>query len=136
MQANRVMRCVFLAAAAIVLAQMPTTPVRAQQDIVARGHITEVDIEQRRRFKQLESPGQAPLSREQVIDELIEEKFKIRQWGMRVSDQQVEDAYAEMATRMGRTATQVTEDLARRDIDVKTLKHRIRADLPGRERCT
>jgi len=75
------------------------------------------------------SPGQAPSSREQVIDELIEEKLKIRQWGRRVSDQQVEDAYAQMATRMGRTATQVTEDLARQDIDVATLKHRIRADL-------
>ena len=58
----------------------------AQQDIGGNKPITEFDIEQRSKLKQL-SPGNAP-SRAQVIDELRNEKLKVqeaRKFGVTVS---------------------------------------------------
>ncbi len=124
MQTNWVARCAFGITATIIMAQSPTSPADAQQ------RVTETEIEQRMKLKQL--TVKAAPSREQVIDELIEEKFKIehaRRRGEEVSDQAVDQAYAEIARRMGQTAEQLTEDLARKGVDVETLKHRIRAAL-------
>jgi peptidyl-prolyl cis-trans isomerase SurA len=75
----------------------------------------------------------------QVIDELRREKARIReakQFGIEISDAEVDEAYANMAARMRFTADQLTQQLARSGIDVATLKHRIRAGLawPGHQR--
>src|SRR5262245_50891758 len=129
MQTNWVVRCALVAAAAIVIVQMAGGPVGAQEDIGGREAITEAEIEQRTKFNELTGK---PASRDQVVDELREEKRKIREgrrWGLEASDQEVDIAYAQMARRMGRTAEQLTEILAQKGIDAATLKHRIRADI-------
>jgi peptidyl-prolyl cis-trans isomerase SurA len=133
MQSHWVMRCACVVAAAIVIAQVPSSRAGAQQDIIGRETITEAEIEQRTKFKQL--TGQSAPSRDQVIDELGEEKLKIqhaRRWGEGVTDQEVDEAYAQMARRMGQTAEQITQSLARHGIGAETLKHRIRADIASR----
>jgi peptidyl-prolyl cis-trans isomerase SurA len=71
-------------------------------------------------------------SREEVIDELRKEKLKIseaRKFGVEVSDAEVDEVYATMASRMRLKPEQLTQQLARSGVDVDTLKHRIRADM-------
>ena len=124
MQSNWVVRCAFVAAGVFVFAQMPPSRAGAQETI------SETEIEQRTKFKEL--TGKATPSREQVIDELSEEKFKIayaRRWGEAATEKEVDQVYAQMAARMGWTAEQLTQNLALKEIDAKTLKHRIRAEI-------
>jgi hypothetical protein len=46
-----------------------------------------------------------------------------------LSDSEVDEVYAAMASRMRLTSEQMTEQLARAGINADTLKHRIRADI-------
>jgi peptidyl-prolyl cis-trans isomerase SurA len=108
------------------------TPAAAQQVVVIvnGAPITTYDVEQRIRFDTLAS-HKAP-SRQDVIQELIDEKLKIqvgRKYKLEVEDSQVETAYANMASRMHLSPTQLTEALAHQNIDAQTLKAKIRADI-------
>jgi peptidyl-prolyl cis-trans isomerase SurA len=137
MQTIWVARCACVVVAAIVIAQMPMSRVGAQEDSIGRETTTGAEIEQRTKLRQL--TGQPALSRDQVIDELREEKLKIREgrrWGLGVSDHEVESAYAQLAARMRWTAEQLAQNLAQRGIDADTLKHRIRADIVWRQYLT
>ena len=92
--------------------------------------ITALDIEQRAKLNQL-STHKAP-ARQDVIDELIIEKLKIREgkkWGLEASDAEVDSAFATMAGRMRMNSDQLTHELAKSGVNAATLKHRIRADL-------
>lgn len=92
--------------------------------------ITALDIEQRSKLTQLST--QKPPPRQEVIEELIAEKLKIREakrWQLDVSDTDVAAALASMAGRMRLTPEQLTAQLARSGINIATLKHRIRADI-------
>jgi parvulin-like peptidyl-prolyl isomerase len=123
MQTNWGMRCAFLVATIVVVAQ-PGFPA----DVEA---ISRFAVDQRIKFKQLASPGSAP-SRDEVFDELLKEWETInrsRKAGIWVSDSVVEQAYAQIAVRMQLTAEQLTRRLARSGIRAHTLKHRIRADI-------
>jgi peptidyl-prolyl cis-trans isomerase SurA len=91
--------------------------------------ITELEIQQRSRLT--EHGGKAP-AREDVIDELRKEKLKIneaRASGVEISDSEVDEAYARMASRMRLTPEHLTGQLARSGVHVDTVKHRIRADM-------
>ena len=82
---------------------MPATGARAQQVVViVNGEpITALDIEQRSKLNQL-STHKAP-ARQEVLDELINEKLKVREakkLGLDVSNAEVDNAYASMASRM------------------------------------
>jgi peptidyl-prolyl cis-trans isomerase SurA len=97
--------------------------------IVNGDPITAIDIEQRMKFTQL-STQKAP-SRTDVINELIDEKLKIREgkrWGVELTDAEIDSQYAGMAGRMRQTAEQLTQNLARSGVHPNTLKSRIRAD--------
>ena len=119
-------------AAVMLVGSMLAGPAFAQQ--VVRGidgeFITEREIEQRSNLTRV-SKGQTP-SREEVIAELRREKLRVREakkFGLEVADSEVDEFYANLASRMRLTAEQLTQQLARSGVDVDTLKHRIRADI-------
>lgn len=92
--------------------------------------ITAIDVDQRSKFLVL--TGQKQVPRQQVLDQLIDEKLKIREgkrWGIDVSDKEVNSSYARMAQGMRRSADQLTKELAQKGINASTLKARIRADI-------
>lgn len=122
-----------LTAAVLVLgAAVLATTARGQQVVViVNGEpITALDIEQRAKLIQL-STNKAP-TRHEVLDELINEKLKVREarkWGLEIPSSEIETAYATMASRMRLTPEQLTEHLAKSGVNVATLKARIKADI-------
>jgi peptidyl-prolyl cis-trans isomerase SurA len=122
-----------LAATLLLLtASLAATAVHAQQVVVVvNGEpITALDIEQRSKLTQLSTHKAPP--RQDVIDELIYEKLKVREakkFGLDVSTGEVDGAFASMASRMRYTPEQLTQTLANAGVNVATLKARIKADL-------
>jgi peptidyl-prolyl cis-trans isomerase SurA len=126
--------CRKLVTATIVVfgASLLATTVSAQQVVViVNGEpITALDIEQRTKLNQLSTHKTA--ARQEILDELINEKLKVREakkWGLEISSSEVETAYASMASRMRLTAAQLTEQLAKSGVNAATLKARIKADI-------
>jgi peptidyl-prolyl cis-trans isomerase SurA len=116
----------------LLAALAPATIAFAQQVVViVNGEpITALDIEQRSKLNQL-SAHKTP-TRQEIIDELINEKLKVREakkWGLDVPNSEVDAAYASMASRMRLTAEQLTQQLAKSGVNAATLKARIRADI-------
>src|SRR4030081_1638042 len=96
-------RALLVAAMMVVAVPMLATPVHAQQVVViVNGDpITALDIEQRTKLTQL-STHKTP-TRQEVLDELINERLKVREakkWGLEVPSSEVDNAYASMAKRM------------------------------------
>ena len=111
---------------------MLATAANAQQVVViVNGEpITALDIEQRSKLILL-STHKAP-ARQEVLDELINEKLKVKEakkFGLEIPSSEVDTAYASMAGRMRITADQLTEQLAKSGIHASTLKARIKADI-------
>jgi peptidyl-prolyl cis-trans isomerase SurA len=125
-------RTVLLAGALAVAALVPASTANATQIVLlVNGEpITALDIEQRIKLTQLSTQKAPP--RQQVIEELITEKLKIREakrWGLEIAESDVDTALSGMAGRMRLTTEQLTAQLARSGVHVATLKHRIRADI-------
>ncbi|MBK5960773.1 hypothetical protein CCR97_21570 [Rhodoplanes elegans] len=119
-------------AAAIVLSIGSVVPAAAQNVIVMvnGSPITSFDIEQRQKFSMLVTRKAS--TREEVIEELIDERIKIdaaRRFTMNISDSDVDSSYADMAQRMRLSPEQLTATLAQNGIQPGTLKSRIRADI-------
>ena len=116
--------CVFAAIAA------PSRALAQHVVLVVNGEvITDYDIEQRTKFNTL-SNHKTP-ARQDVIEELIDEKLKVqigRRYKIEISDSEVDSSYADMAKRMHMTSDQLTQMLTQGGVDSKTLKARIRAD--------
>ena len=92
--------------------------------------ITAIDIEQRSKFLMMTGQKQPP--RQEVLDQLIDEKLKVREgkrWGMDIPNSEVDGNYARMARGMGKSPEQLTQKLAQKGINASTLKARIRADI-------
>jgi peptidyl-prolyl cis-trans isomerase SurA len=124
-------RLVF-SAALIVLASAAVTGASAQQIVVVVNGdpITALDIEQRTKLMQIS--GQKTATRQQVLEELINEKLKVKEakkYGLEVPDSEVDQSFATMASRMRSTPDQLTQALSKAGIHVNTLKARIRADM-------
>jgi peptidyl-prolyl cis-trans isomerase SurA len=107
-------------------------PARAQNVVVmVNGEpITNYDIDQRTKLTVL-STRKAP-SRQQVLDELIEEKLKIKEakkFGVDPSASDIDQAYASMSSRMRLSAEQLTKTLDAQGIRPETLRSRIKADM-------
>jgi len=114
---------VFLACAA---------PARAQTVIVmVNGEpITEYDIDQRTKLNFLTTHKQS--SRQDVINELIDEKVKIKEakkFGVDPTSSDIDQAYGQMAGRMRITSDQLTKSLEGQGIRPDTLKSRIKAEM-------
>ncbi len=103
----------------------------AQVVVLVNGDpITALDIEQRSKLIQL-SNHKTP-TREEVLDELINERLEIKEakkYTLEASDADVDNAYAAMAGRMHITPDQLTEALAKGGVRPETLKMRIRAEI-------
>ena len=113
-------------------ASMLATAAGAQQVVViVNGEpITALDIEQRTKLNQL-STHKTP-ARQEILDELINEKLKVREakkFGLEIPSSDVDSAYASMASRMRITPEQLTEQLAKSGVNAATLKARIKADI-------
>jgi peptidyl-prolyl cis-trans isomerase SurA len=92
--------------------------------------ITNYDIEQRSKLDFLSTHQK--LTRQQVIDELIDQKVKIReakQFGIDPGASDVDSAFSEMSGRMHITADQLSKSLESQGIRPETLKERIKADM-------
>jgi peptidyl-prolyl cis-trans isomerase SurA len=92
--------------------------------------ITALDIEQRSKLTQLSTHKAPP--RQEIIDELITEKLKVREarkYGLELPSSEIDSAYATMASRMRMTPDQLTATLAKSGLTPTTLKDRIRADM-------
>ena len=92
--------------------------------------ITNFDIEQRSKLNFLST--HKPQVRKQVIDELIDEKIKIREgkkYSIDPSSSDIDGLYAGMSSAMHITPDQLTKSLASPGIRPETLKQRIRAEM-------
>jgi peptidyl-prolyl cis-trans isomerase SurA len=92
--------------------------------------ITNYDIEQRTKLTTL-STHKAP-TRQEVIEDLINEKVKIREakkFGVDPSASDIDSSYAGMSQRMRITTEQLTESLEKQGIRPDTLKARIKAEM-------
>ena len=127
----RRLSAVILGCAATLALMGCGSPVHAQVAVMVNGEpITNYDIEQRGKLITLSS--HKPADRQQVIDELIDEKVKIREgkkFGIDPSVADVDQSYGTMATRMRITAEQLTKSLEGQGIRPDTLKSRVRADM-------
>ena len=128
----RRLSALILGGMAVVLIVATPSPARAQQVVVmVNGEpITNFDIEQRSKLTML-STHKMP-ERQDVINELIDEKVKIREgkkFSIDPSASDVDQSYAGMSGRMRITPDQLTKTLEAQGIRAETLKARIRADM-------
>jgi peptidyl-prolyl cis-trans isomerase SurA len=107
------------------------TPAQAQIVVMVNGEpITNYDIEQRSKLLMI-STHKAP-DRKQVIDELIDEKVKIKEgkkFGVDPSSSDIDQSYASMSSRMRITPEQLTKSLESQGIRAETLKQRLKAEM-------
>src|SRR5216684_768765 len=125
-------RRLFAAAMLVLAVAVPATMAYAQQVVViVNGDpITALDIEQRGKLIQL-STHKAP-ARQEVIEELINDRLKVREakkFGLEVTAAEVDAAFATMAGRMRRTPEQFTQALTQSGVNANTLKAKIKADV-------
>jgi peptidyl-prolyl cis-trans isomerase SurA len=118
-------------AAALVLLGC-ASPLRAQTvAVMVNGEpITNYDIEQRSKLTFLTT--HKPADRQQVINELIDEKVKIKEgkkFGVDPAASDVDQSYAGMSSRMRITPEQLTKSLESQGIRPDTLKARIKAEI-------
>jgi peptidyl-prolyl cis-trans isomerase SurA len=88
------------------------------------------------RMKLFQSGSQKPPARDDVVEELINEKIKIQQgkrYDVKVTDAEVDRAFAAMAQRTNRSAAAFTAVLQQSGVDPNTLKQRLRAELVWRQ---
>ncbi|HET7806079.1 MAG TPA: SurA N-terminal domain-containing protein [Pseudolabrys sp.] len=106
-------------------------PAAAQVVVIANGSpITEYDIQQRMKLDA--SATHKTATRQQIIDDLIDDRLKISKakvYGLEVDDYEVSRAFEGMATRQHITVQQFSQVLERAGISPNTVKARIRAEL-------
>ncbi|MGB8397594.1 peptidylprolyl isomerase [Bradyrhizobium sp.] len=119
-------------AVALALLLAGGVPLRAQSVacMVNGDPITNYDIEQRTKLNFLTTHKQ--WTRDEVINELTDEKVKIKEakkYGVDPTSSDIEQSYGAMGTRMRITPEQLTKSLESRGIRPETLKARIRAEM-------
>jgi len=122
-------RCQWFAGAVIAIGL--ACPAAAQVVVIANGSpITEYDIQQRTKLEA--SATHKTVARQQIIDDLIDDRLKISKakvYGLEVDDGEVNRAFEGMATRQHITVQQFAQVLERAGISPNTVKSRIRAEL-------
>ena len=92
--------------------------------------ITDYDIEQRSKLDFLTTHKQS--SRQDVLNELIDDKVKIKEakkYGVDPTSSDIDQAFASMGSRMRITPDQLAKSLESQGIRAETLKARIKSDL-------
>jgi peptidyl-prolyl cis-trans isomerase SurA len=108
------------------------SPSRAQTvAVLVNGEpITDYDVEQRSKLDFISTHKQP--ARQDVLNELIDEKVKIREakkYGVDPTSSDIEQSFAAMSARMRITPEQLTKSLEGQGIRPDTLKSRIKADM-------
>jgi peptidyl-prolyl cis-trans isomerase SurA len=88
------------------------------------------------RAKLFQGGNQKAPAREDVLEELINEKIKIQQGNrhdIKVTDAEVDRAFASLAQRSNRSAAAFAAALQQSGIDPNTLKQRLRAEMTWRQ---
>jgi peptidyl-prolyl cis-trans isomerase SurA len=121
-----------LGCAAVLALMSCASPSHAQSVVVmVNGEpITNYDIEQRSKLTFLTT--HKPANRQQVIDELIDEKVKIKEgkkFGVDPTASDIDQSYAAMSARMRITPEQLTKTLELQGIRPDTLKARIKTEM-------
>src|SRR5882757_6426821 len=128
---HRLSRFIFGFAAALILIGCGS-PSHAQSVVVmVNGEpITSYDIEQRSKLTTLTT--HKPAVRQQVIDELIDEKVKIKEakkFGVDPTATDIDQSFAAMSSRMRVTPEQLSKSLETQGVRTDTLKARIKAEM-------
>ena len=114
----------------LIAALMLATPARAQVAVMVNGEpITDLDIQQRTKLIALTTHKSA--SRKEVLQELIDDKLKIKEakkYTIDLSQSDVDNAYASMGARMRLSPDQLDKVLESRGIRPGTLKARLKAE--------
>jgi peptidyl-prolyl cis-trans isomerase SurA len=128
----------FVLAIAVCLAATASdgNPARAQSIVafVNGEPITALDVEQRTRI--LEVTTQKRPTRQEAIEELVNDKVKLRQatrLEVDISDSTVDRTFAGMARQGGRSVADLSAALKQAGIDPRAFKAKIRADVAWRE---
>src|SRR3979409_1624716 len=128
---NRLSPLILGCAAALILMGFGS-PLHAQTvAVMVNGEpITNYDIEQRSKLNFLTT--HKPSDRQQVINELIDEKVKIREgkkFGVDPTASDIDQSYAAMSSRMRITPEQLSKSLESQGIRPDTLKARMKAEM-------
>jgi len=126
------LRIAAVLALAAAVTPLSWAPARAQQvaAVVNGEPITAVDIAQRSRLIELTSHKQPP--RQEVLEELIDEKLKIqiaKRYKLDITDSDVNNAFNSIATRSRTTPQAFAQALVHSGINVNALKAKLRADI-------
>jgi peptidyl-prolyl cis-trans isomerase SurA len=123
------------ACVAIVAFAVTVLTARAEAQMVAvivnGDPVTNFDIDQRTKLIQLGGGQKAP-SRQEVLEQLIDERLKIqllKRYNIDGIDKDVDNAFTNMARRMRQTSKQFIDQLERSGVKAETLKSRMKADL-------
>ena len=127
---SRLSRLILGGAAALILMGGPSQLHAQSVAVMVNGEpITAYDIEQRSKLNVLSHKA---TTRQQVIDELIDEKVKIKEakrFGVDPSASDIDSAFASMSSRMRTTPEGLTKSLESQGIRADTLKARLKADM-------
>ncbi|MGV3635489.1 MAG: peptidylprolyl isomerase [Pseudorhodoplanes sp.] len=127
---RRIFNAVLAVTLSAVLAGLLGSSAQAQIVLYVTGQpITAYDIEQRGKLIAL---GAKPKSRQEVINELIDDKIKIlaaKRFNFEMTQAEVDSAYANLARNAGASADQFSKMLEGRGVNPNTLKARLKADM-------
>jgi peptidyl-prolyl cis-trans isomerase SurA len=121
--------CVTLTVAAAVLIGHQSGAQAQVVAVVGGEPITAVDIAQRTKLIQLST--QKTPARQEVLDELIDDKLKVqlsKRYIAEVPKREIENAYASIARRAGMTSAQFTKMIESNGISAESFKNRLHAD--------
>jgi peptidyl-prolyl cis-trans isomerase SurA len=125
-------RMVWLLAAILATACLAPAPASAQVIALVSGQpITALDVAQRTRLLTLINQGRTP-DRKAVIEELVDEHLKLREakkFDAVPSDTEVDNAFANVASRARLTPEQFSQMLSAQGSDARSFKSRLRADI-------
>jgi peptidyl-prolyl cis-trans isomerase SurA len=129
---SRGLRAMIVGSVAALVLPACVSPLHAQTVVVmVNGDpITDFDIEQRTKLDFLSTHKAS--SRQDVLNELIDDKVKIKEakkYGVDPSSSDIDQAYGEMSSRMRITPDQLTKSLESQGIRAETLKARVKSDL-------
>jgi peptidyl-prolyl cis-trans isomerase SurA len=121
-----------LGCAALLLLTVCGSQLHAQSvAVMVNGEpITHYDIEQRSKLNFLTT--HKPADRQQVINELIDEKVKIKEgkkFGVDPTASDIDQSYSAMSSRMRITTEQLTKSLESQGVRPDTLKARMKAEM-------
>lgn len=121
----------WIACALVVAGLAMPTAATAQVAVIANGSpITELDISQR--TKLMSTAGNKNVTRQTVIQELIDDRLKIakaRTYGLEVTDSDLDNAFQGMAARQRLSPAQFTQMLEKSGISANAVKARVRAEM-------